>query len=441
MDLFEYRKGELYCESVSVAQLGQQVPTPFYLYSLQTFKRQFLQIQDLFSALDPMICFSVKSCNNIHLIREIAELGAGMDIVSGGELFLLKQVECLDERKVVYAGVGKTRAELIDAINSGIGYVNVESIAELDLIQQICGDLQQEVKVLLRFLPEIYDKKTNKKTRTGNKGAKFGIALKEIIPLVHRFQQDDFVKVVGLHCHIGSPIHSPKFYVMAIRKMLSIIDQLGEEGIRLDVLNIGGGFPADYDENAPTNLRLFADAIIPELQQRVAEDGIKVIFEPGRSISANAGIMVTKVLYQKQSNQRDILIVDAGMSQFIRPTLYNAFHYIWPVQTEQAFQLDQRIHPPNIDGLLKCDIAGPICESSDFLAKGRLIPPVQKEELLAVFTVGAYGIVMASNYNAVLRPAELLVDGDRVFVIREQEKYERLAQEMVKSELSLLSTV
>ncbi|MEL6637766.1 MAG: diaminopimelate decarboxylase [Bacteroidota bacterium] len=441
MDFFEYRAGELYCESVSVSQLGQQVPTPFYLYSLQTFRRQFLQIRDLFRALDPTICFSVKSCNNIHLIREIATLGAGMDIVSGGELFLLKQVVELDRKKVVYAGVGKTRAELIDAIRSGIGYINVESVAELELIRDLCAELEREVRVLLRFLPEIYDKKTNKKTRTGGKGAKFGIPMEAIIPLVRRFQTEKRVRIAGLHCHIGSPISSPKYYVMAIRKMLAIIDELGAEGIRLPVLNLGGGFPADYDENTPTDLQRFADAIIPELRQRVERDGMRVILEPGRAISANAGIMVTKVLYRKRANQRNILIVDAGMSQFIRPTLYNAFHYIWPVDCGLAYQLDRRIHPPVFDGLSKCDIAGPICESSDFLARGRAIPPVREEDLLAVFTVGAYGMVMASNYNAVRRPAELLVDGERVFVIRERENYERLAQEMVKSELSLLRTV
>ncbi|HJT72902.1 MAG TPA: diaminopimelate decarboxylase [Chitinophaga sp.] len=435
MDLFQYKNAVLHCEDVSIENLAEKgIPTPFYLYSLNTLKTHYKKVYNAFGPLQPIICFSVKSCNNVHLLNELAALGSGMDIVSGGELFMVKSSNT-DLSKVVFAGVGKSEEEITDAINSGVGYINIESIQELQRVQLIAGNLKRETNVLIRILPDILDEKTNEKTRTGYKGAKFGIDYAEVKSLIRDNHDHPYVNIRGLHCHIGSPISSYTFYEECINKMVQLVEELKAENIFLKVLNIGGGFPANYTDNDNFSWESFAGPINRLLEPYVKNEGFKIILEPGRSISANTGILVTKVLYIKQSGDKNIVIVDAGMTNLIRPAMYGAFHYIWPVHPDAAHALAKRNYPVEQEGLVKYDVVGPICESSDYLAKDRELPPLHQGDYVAIFTTGAYGMVMASNYNLQVKPAELMVDGDKVYRIRERETQDDLIRKMVKSEL------
>jgi diaminopimelate decarboxylase len=435
MDLFQYENGVLYCEDIPVNSLPEKgLPTPFYLYSANTLRLHYKKIYGIFEKLQPMICFSVKSSNNVHLLNELAALGAGMDIVSGGELFVVKQSNA-DLSKVVFAGVGKSDEEITDAILSEVGFLNIESEQELARVQELAGELKREVNVLIRILPDILDEKTNEKTRTGHKGAKFGIDYANVEALIQENADHPYVKIRGLHSHIGSPISSYTFYVAAIHKMVELVENLKRKNIRLDVLNIGGGFPANYMDNDNFSWESFADPITTLLEPYVKNEGFKIILEPGRSISANTGILVTKVLYVKQSGDKHIVILDGGMTELIRPAMYNAFHFIWPVKPQPEHILANRNYPVQQEGLTTYDVVGPICESSDYLAKERPLPPLRQGDYIAVFTVGAYGMVMASNYNLHVRPAEIMIDKDKIYIIRERETQEDLVRKMIRHEL------
>lgn len=435
MDLFQYKNGVLYCEDVPVENLpARDIPTPFYLYSANTLKMHYKKIYSAFAPLQPLVCFSVKSCNNVHLLNELSALGAGMDIVSGGELFVVKQ-SGTDLSKVVFAGVGKSDEELTDAIISEVGYVNIESEQELARIQELAAALKREVNVLIRILPDILDEKTNEKTRTGYKGAKFGIDYANVENLIEENTDHPYVKIKGLHCHIGSPISSYTFYEECIHMMVALVESLKKKQIKLDVLNIGGGFPANYTDTDNFSWESFAGPIIQLLEPYVKHEGFKIILEPGRSISANAGVLISKVLYVKQSGDKHIVVLDGGMTELIRPAMYNAFHFIWPVHPEAKHVLADRNYPVQQDGLVTYDVVGPICESSDYLAKERALPPLHQGDYVAVFTTGAYGMVMASNYNLHVRPAEIMVDKDKVYIIRERETQQDLVRKMIRHEL------
>jgi diaminopimelate decarboxylase len=394
----------------------------------------YKKIYNAFERLQPLVCFSVKSCNNVHLLNELAALGAGMDIVSGGELFVVKQSDA-DLSKVVFAGVGKSDEEIRDAILSEVGYINIESDQELARVQELAGELKREVNVLIRILPDILDEKTNEKTRTGYKGAKFGIDYANVEPLITDNADHPYVKIRGLHCHIGSPISSYTFYEECIRKMVGLVEALKKKDIFLNVLNIGGGFPANYTDNDNFSWESFAGPIIALLEPYVKNEGFRIILEPGRSISANTGVLISKVLYVKQSGDKNILILDGGMTALIRPAMYNAFHFIWPVRPEAGHELTNRNYPVEQEGLITYDVVGPICESSDYLAKERPLPPMRQGDYVAVFTVGAYGMVMASNYNLHVRPAEIMVDKDKIYIIRERETQQDLVRKMIRHEL------
>jgi diaminopimelate decarboxylase len=435
MDLFQYKNGILYCEDIPVDSLPEKgLRTPFYLYSANTLRLHYKKIYGAFEKLEPTICFSVKSCNNVHLLNELAALGSGMDIVSGGELFVVKQSNA-DLSKVVFAGVGKSDEEITEAIISEVGYINIESEQELARVQELAGELKREVNVLIRILPDILDEKTNEKTRTGYKGAKFGIDFVNVEALIEENMDHPYVKIRGLHCHIGSPISSYTFYVACIHKMIELTEALKRKNILLKVLNIGGGFPANYMDNDHFSWESFAGPITELLEPYVKNEGFKIILEPGRSISANTGILVSKVLYIKQSGDRHIAILDGGMTELIRPAMYNAFHFIWPVKPAPEHVLANRNYPVEQEGLTDYDVVGPICESSDYLAKERPLPPLKQGDYIAVFTVGAYGMVMSSNYNLHVRPAEILVDKDKIYIIRERETQQDLVKNMIRHEL------
>ncbi len=428
MDYFHYRDGQLHCEDLSLDELARRVGTPFYVYSRKTFEGHYDRLAAAFRELDPILCYSIKSCANIHLCRLLADRGAGMDVVSGGELFRAQKAGASMSR-VFYAGVGKTAQEIRFAIDSKIGYFNIESEAEFEAIASIARQMRAHCSAALRVNPDV-DPKTHKKTTTGTKESKFGVDIERAKRFFERYGKDDFLRLNALHLHIGSPVYTVDPYVKAITKALALIDDLRSHGHTITALDIGGGFAADYESNAALPATEYAAQIVPLLRSFKASGGT-VILEPGRTIAANAGALITRVQYIKMGGTKKFVIVDSGMNHLIRPTLYEAFHFIWPTNVAPHHVPTVRGKDLNVEGAELCDVVGPICESGDYFAKERRLPPVAAGDLLCVFTAGAYGMVMASNYNAVPRPPEVLVDGSKASVIRRRETYDDLiAQEV-----------
>jgi diaminopimelate decarboxylase len=348
-----------------------------------------------------------------------------MDIVSGGELFQTVSAG-VPADKIVYAGVGKTVGEIEFSIDSGIGFFNIESEPEFVRIEEIATRKNKVMNALLRVNPDEYDAKTNEKTITGKKGGKFGIDMQYVINFFEKHGKSEFLKLSGIHIHIGSPIYSAEPYIKALEKIKKLVADLKSKGFAIRYLDIGGGYAADYENGASPSWENYAQALKPLLKQFVA-GGIKIIMEPGRTIAANAGILVAEVQYIKKTDaDKDIIITDTGMHHLIRPALYNANHFIWPVNPGEAFSITERMFDINAEGLKKYDIVGPICESSDYLAKDRKLPPMAQGDRLAIFTAGAYGMVMSSQYNSQPRPAEYLVDGNNIMMIRQPENYKDL---------------
>jgi len=426
MDHFQYRGGRLLCESVPAAELADRFGTPLYVYSRATLTDHFNRLKAAFGKLDPLICYSIKSCSNLHVCRLLGELGAGFDVVSGGEIFRGAKAGG-DPARFVFAGVGKTDAELNQAIDAGVGLFNVESEAELENLASLAARRETTIRGLLRVNPDV-DPRTHTYTTTGLKETKFGVDLGQARRVFERFAGQRFVRLCGLHLHIGSPVNSVTPYVAAIERGLALIEGLRRAGFELDTIDIGGGFGAYYvGQEAPTAAD-YARAIVPLLEGR----DLRVILEPGRSIAANAGILLTRVLYLKQSGQRQFVIVDAGLSDLIRPALYGAYHFVWPTSPGEEFVPASREKDLRLPGLVEVDVVGPICESGDFLAKNRHLPAVARGDLLAVFSAGAYGFSMSSQYNSRPRAAEVLVEGASARLIRRRETYDDLiAAEMV----------
>jgi len=424
MDYFNYKDGRLFAEDVDVERIAAQLGTPVYIYSKATFTDHLRKIQKAYAELDTTICFSVKACGNINILRFLAEQGSGFDIVSGGELHRVLQA-CGDMSKVVYAGVGKTDAEIIEALNAGIAYFNIESEAELDnlirLTKQNASAQTNRPKAALRVNPDV-DYKTHAYITTGKKETKFGVDIERARKVFADYGDNGVVDLSAIHVHLGSGGKNIDPYVDAVEKILPLIDNLRNQGRTIEALDLGGGYGADYESDTAPSAAEYAAGIVPLLKDK----GLKLILEPGKSICANAGIMLTTVLYTKRGGSKEFVIVDAGMNDLIRPSLYDAFHFIWPAKVHERFVPQQRNKETQPDGTKVVDIVGPICESADFLAKSRPLPPVHRADLLAVFTAGAYGFTMASNYNARGRPPEVLVDADKFTVIRKRETYEDL---------------
>jgi diaminopimelate decarboxylase len=409
-------------------------------------RHHYREIATAFAPLSPTICYSIKSLSNLSVLRLLAAEGSGFDVVSGGELARAQEAGG-DMSKVVYAGVGKTDAEITQAISAGIGLFNVESEAEFENLSRLAGVPQQAktqpgaavphqtARAALRVNPDV-DPKTHRYTSTGKKETKFGVDIERAERFFQAYGRDRHVRLEAIHLHIGSPIYSVAPYVEAITKTLAMIERLRAQGFTIDTLDIGGGFAADYESGKSPDAQAYADAIVPLLKGK----GLKIILEPGRQIAANSGILLARVLYVKQGGERNFVIVDAAMTDLIRPALYEAQHFIWPakyseqrtavsgipceprpVQTPQARRIDL-----DVPGGVKVDVVGGVCESSDFLAKDRVLPPVARGDLLAVFTAGAYGFVMSSQYNSRPRAAEVLVDGDQWRIVRRRETYDDL---------------
>lgn len=426
MDYFHTRDNQLFCENIAVQDIVKKVDTPCYIYSANTLKDHYKKLKAAFSALNPLICFSIKTCNNIHLISELVKEGSGMDTVSGGEIFLALEAKTSPD-KIVFAGIGKSDNEIIYALEQGIGIFNVESEAEFENLSAIAATKCITVKAVLRVTPDVVDEKTHSKTKTGYRGSKFGVDLERAKDFFATYGKDPWVKLSGIHIHIGSPIYSPRPYKIAINKIIALIDELEEHAYPISIIDIGGGYSADYETGKSSSYDDFAAVIVPLLKP-YADRGVQIIMEPGRTISGNAGILATKVNYMKRGGDKNFVIVDTGMHHLIRPALYDAQHFIWPIQSRHTPEEspDKRIIDQEATGLHKYDVVGPVCESSDYLAKDRNLPLLKRGDVLAIYTSGAYGMVMSSNYNALQRPAEVMVDGENVFLIRKRETYEDL---------------
>lgn len=408
---FYYLANELYCENVRVRDIAKRVGTPFYLYSYKTLTEHVTKIQRAFRSVKPLICFAMKSNSNLAVLRAVVKKGAGLDIVSGGELFRARKAGCPSNR-IVYAGVGKTNQEIEDAIRAKILLFNVESMPELDRIQKVAKRLNKQVNISLRVNPDV-DADTHAHITTGKAESKFGIDMDTARLAFMRQTQYPNLSICGIHVHIGSQITKGEPFVLAFRKMLLFVTHLEKEGHKIRYLNLGGGLGIIYSDERPQTADEFAKKVLPIFKGKK----YKLIFEPGRFISGNSGILVTSVIYVKKTKAKNFAIVDGGMNDLIRPALYGSFHDVWPINQNG-----------NTKKKMNYDLVGPICESGDFLAKNRSLEELAPNDLVALASAGAYGFSMASNYNARPRAAEVMVRGSKFEVVRARETYQDLVR-------------
>ncbi|PKG78866.1 diaminopimelate decarboxylase [Shewanella sp. Actino-trap-3] len=408
MDYFSYQNNSLFAEDCDVAKLAKTHGTPLYIYSRATLERHWHAFNNAVADHPHLICYAVKANSNLAVLNVLARLGSGFDIVSGGELSRVLQAGG-DPNKVVFSGVGKTVAEMEQALNIGIYCFNVESSAELEQLNDVAGRLGKVAPVSLRINPDV-DAGTHPYISTGLKENKFGIAMDEAEVVFARAAQLAHLHVKGVDCHIGSQLTEIKPFLDAMDRMLALIDRLGELGIEIKHFDVGGGLGVTYNAETPPHPDAYAAALLERLNGRK----LTLIFEPGRAIAANAGIFVTQVLYLKENSDKRFAIVDGAMNDLIRPSLYSAWQNIIPVQQNDA-------------PTFAYDIVGPVCETGDFLGKDRQLA-VKTGDFLAVRSSGAYGFAMASNYNSRPRVAEIMVDGGDDFVVRQRETLQQLWQ-------------
>ncbi|PIE15945.1 MAG: diaminopimelate decarboxylase [Proteobacteria bacterium] len=399
--------GALYAEGVPLSDIAEAVGTPTYVYSRATFTRHFTVFDAAWSDIDHLTCFAVKACSNLAVLQLLSRLGAGFDIVSGGELARVLRAGC-DPARVVFSGVGKTRAEMAAALEAGILCFNVESAAELDQLGQVAAQVGTPAPVSLRVNPDV-DPKTHPYISTGLKRNKFGVPWGDALALYRRAAASPHLDVVGLDFHIGSQLSDTGPLIEAIDRALELVDALATEGIIIRHLDVGGGLGITYKEEAPPSPAEYAATLI----DRVGDRALTVLTEPGRVIAGNAGVLLMRCLLTKVNGEHEFVVVDAGMNDAIRPALYSAWHHIEPVAAPSQ---ERRT----------VDVVGPVCESGDFFARDRELPTVAEGDLLVLRSAGAYGFVMASTYNSRPRPAEVLVDGQRLHVVRPRETVEEL---------------
>lgn len=404
---FQYRSGELYGEGVKVSSIVKKTGTPVYIYSHKTLVEHFEKIKEAFKSVDPIICFAMKANSNLAVLKALVNEGAGFDIVSGGELKKAQLVKA-DMKKIAYASVGKTDEEIVDAIKAGILIFNVESRPELKNIDRIAAKMKKKVQVALRINPDI-DAPTHEKINTGSLKKKFGIDLKTARAIFIDRKSYRYLKINGVHIHIGSQITEGAPFVAAIRKALTFIDALEQDGVRIEYFDIGGGLGIVYNNETPQTAQEYAQKVLPLLRGR----RFRLIMEPGRFIAGNAGIFVTKKLYTKDNGVKKFMIVDAGMNDLVRPSMYGSYHEVVPVKRSRA------------KGIV-CDVVGPICESGDVFAHDRKVVDVKDGELLALLSAGAYGYAMSSNYNVRPRVAEVMVKGGKWAVVQARETFKDL---------------
>ncbi|MBI2871284.1 MAG: diaminopimelate decarboxylase [Candidatus Omnitrophica bacterium] len=407
---FKYRGRKLCCERLDLASIAERVGTPFYCYSQKSLLDHFNKLKRAFRSISPLICFSMKANSNLAVLKLLTRQGAGLDVVSGGELYKARRVG-VPARRIVYASVGKTEAEIVYALKEDILLFNVESVPELELIQRLARRLKKRPRVSVRLNVEV-DPRTHRYIATGVSTSKFGLDLKSARGLFLNSRHYVPAELVGVHIHIGSQITSGSPYAQALRRVASFVKDLKKRGVHIPWLNVGGGLGIIYHDERPQTAHAFARRVLPLLKTLPA----RLIMEPGRFIAGPSGVLVTRVTTVKKTPRKTFIIVDGGMSDLLRPSLYGAYHSIWPVRRSS--------NGPRVE----CDVVGPICESGDFLARDRKLALPGSGDLLSVLGAGAYGFVMASNYNSRPRPPEVLVNGSRMYVVRRRETYRDLVR-------------
>ncbi len=408
MQDFNYRNGELYVEDTPLRQIAQDWGTPAYVYSRAALSRHYRAYAEGLGDHPGMICYAVKANSNLALLQVLAGLGAGFDIVSGGELRRVLMAGA-DPARVVFSGVGKSAGEMAEALRAGVHCFNVESAAELETLAQVAAGQGCSAPVSLRVNPDV-DANTHPYISTGLRENKFGIDIDQAHSVYRRAQQLPGVEIIGVDCHIGSQLTSLAPFLDALDRILLLVDRLAGDGIELRHLDLGGGLGVTYEDEQPPSPAAYMQAV----KARLGNRRLELIFEPGRSIAANTGVLLTRVTYLKPGPQRNFAIVDAAMNDNIRPALYQAWQDVWPLAT-RAGEAET------------WDLVGPVCESADFLAKQRRLC-LQAGDCVAIMSAGAYGFVMSSNYNSRGRAAEILVDGDRVHLARAREQFEDLVR-------------
>jgi diaminopimelate decarboxylase len=408
MHYFDYQDGELHCEGVALQKIAHEVGTPVYIYSEKTLRRHVRVFDEAFQSVPHLICYAVKANSNINILRRFAEWGTGFDIVSGGELFRVLRAGAPAE-KVIFAGVGKTVEEIRYALEAGILFFNVESPAELELIQKTSHDMKRQARVSIRANPDV-DPRTHPYISTGMQKHKFGVSLSDARELYQNARQLPNIDVVGVQCHIGSQITEMTPFQQALASIREFVLELKHAGLALRYLDFGGGLGISYSTEEPPSPAAYGAAVADATRDL----GVTVVLEPGRVIVGNAGVLLARVLLKKTQGAKKFLVIDAGMNDLIRPALYGSHHQLWPVHARDEKET--------------VDVVGPVCESADFIAKDREVAAMEPGELLAVMSAGAYGFSLSSNYNSRPRPAEVLVNGETYRVIRKRESYEDLVR-------------
>ena len=408
MNFFQYKNNKLYAEDIPVQQLAEQFGTPLYVYSRATLERHWRAFDSAFGKRPHLICFAVKSCSNIGVLNIMAKLGSGFDIVSQGELERVLAAGG-DASKVVFSGVAKSREEIMRALEVGICCFNVESVSELKHINQIAGEMGKIAPISLRVNPDV-DAHTHPYISTGLKENKFGVSVDEAREVYKLASTLPNIKITGMDCHIGSQLTELQPFLDATDRLIVLMEQLKEDGITLKHLDLGGGLGVTYTDETPPHPSDYANALLEKLKDYPE---LEIILEPGRAISANAGILVAKVQYLKSNESRNFAITDTGMNDMIRPALYEAYMNI--VEIDRTLEREKAIY----------DVVGPVCETSDFLGKQRELS-IAEGDYIAQCSAGAYGASMSSNYNSRPRTAEVLVDGDKSYLIRRRETLQEL---------------
>jgi diaminopimelate decarboxylase len=400
-DSYYYGEDGLRCEDVALSEIAESAGTPTYVYSYGALEKAYRELEEAFSGLDHMVCYAVKANSNLSVLRSLASFGAGADIVSSGELYRAMRAG-FDPKKVVFAGVGKTEDELMAGLGERILLFNVESASELEHIERLAMRHGKRARVALRVNPDV-NPETHAHVSTGHGASKFGIPVDEALALAERVLEYRCIDLIGVHQHIGSQITKLAPYAESVEKSAQLVDELKRRGFDIKYFNIGGGLGIRYkDEEAPSPKEL-VDAVRPTLEAT----GTKILCEMGRYVAGSAGVLLTRVIYRKRSGGKSFIVADAGMNDLLRPSLYDAYHEVRPVNDGAA--------------AAPADLVGPVCESGDYLARDRDLPDVAEGDLLALMSAGAYGFSMTSNYNSRPRPAEVLVKGDRWAVVRERE--------------------
>lgn len=426
-------------DGVAAERIAERAGTPVFAYAASGLRERVEEFQRAFAPIVPRVCYAVKACGNVHVLRQLGMAGCWMDVVSGGELertFLAG----IPIDRVVFAGVGKQRHEIRAALSGrcsllwealdrssqrlaaergAVHAFNVESEQELDAIATEAARLKVRAKCHLRVNPDV-DARTHRYITTGTRQNKFGVAIDQAERIFKAWHGKKWIDLCGLHAHIGSMIQSPKPYVRCVKALLETTERLERGGMRVEMLDLGGGFGVDYVDGQSVEIGEYARALVPLLKARV-EGGLQVALEPGRWIVAGAGVLLVRVLYTKRHGEARFAVVDAGMNALIRPALYEAFHFVWPVRVGMGLVPRGMMEVAGKRGLVKQSVVGPICESGDFLALDRVLPELRQGDVVAVFNAGAYGMSMASTYNDQPKPAEVLVDGKKMMLVRERE--------------------